>query len=86
VESCYGSRRKVVQIRINSFSLTPFSALTCMNHFSTPLNLVQCQECEGDIPHTDKVTQKGRSCFSGLPKTKAWIGPRVVASVNHGTG
>lgn len=57
-----------------------------MENFGAPLNLVPREECEDNIPHTDKVTQRGRPCFAGLTKAKAWAGPTVTAGVGHETG
>lgn len=74
---------------INDFSLTPLLSpplLTHTENVSAPLNLVPCEECEDNNPHTDKVTQRGRSCFSGLPKRKALVSPTVISGVNHETG
>lgn len=50
-----------------------FSSLTYMENFSAPLNLVPREECEDNVPHADKVTQRDRPCFTGLTKAKAWV-------------
>lgn len=69
---------------MTGFSLTPLLSppfLPRTENVSAPLNLVQCEECEDNIPHTDKVTQSNRSCFSGLSKRKTHVSPIVNSGV-----